>query len=39
MTTCCGDKLGADYFVANWEKRGPKNSAVKEEAKAPIVSE
>ena len=39
MTTCCGGKLGADYFVANWEKRGPKNSAVKEEGKAPNVSE
>ena len=37
MTTCCGGKLGADYFVANWEKRGPKNSAVKEEGKAPNV--
>jgi len=33
------DKLGGDYFVADWEKRGPKNSAVKEEAKAPNVSE
>jgi len=33
------EKLGGDYFVADWEKRGPKNSAVKEEAKAPNVSE
>jgi hypothetical protein len=33
------EKLGGDYFVASWEKRSPKNSAVKEEAKAPNVSE
>ena len=33
------EKLGGDYFVADWEKRGPKNSAVKEEAKASKVSE
>ena len=33
------EKLGGDYFVAPWEKRGPKNFAVKEEAKAPNVSE
>jgi hypothetical protein len=33
------EKLGGDYFVADWERRGPKNSAVKEEAKAPNVSE
>lgn len=26
------EKLGGDYFLASWEKRGPKNSAVKEEA-------
>jgi hypothetical protein len=31
-------KLGGDYFVADWERRGPKNSAVKEEAEAPNVS-
>jgi hypothetical protein len=31
--------LGGDYFVASWEKRGPKNSAVKEEAKTMNVSE
>jgi hypothetical protein len=33
------EKLGGDYFVADWERRSPKNSAVKEEAKAPNVSE
>jgi hypothetical protein len=33
------EKLGGDYFVADWERRGPKNSAVKEEAKASNVSE
>lgn len=33
------DKLGGDYFVADWEKRGPKNSAVNGEEKAPNVSE
>ena len=33
------EKLGGDYFLASWEKRGPKNSAVKEEAKASNVSE
>jgi len=33
------EKLGGDYFVADWERRGPKNSAVKEEANAPSVSE
>jgi hypothetical protein len=32
-------KLGGDYFVANWEMRGPKNSAVKEETKTPNVPE
>jgi hypothetical protein len=32
------EKLGGDYFVADWERRDPKNSAVKEEAKAPNVS-
>jgi len=32
-------KLGGDYFVADWEKRGPNNSAVKNEATAPNVSE
>ena len=32
------EKLGGDYFVADWEKRGPKNPAVKEEAKAPNIS-
>ncbi len=30
------EKLGGEYFVASWERRGLKNSAVKkEEAKAP----
>jgi len=24
------EKLGGDYFVADWERRGPKNSATKE---------
>lgn len=33
------EKLGGDYFLASWEKRGPKNSAVKEEAKEPNLSE
>jgi hypothetical protein len=33
------EKLGGNYFLASWEKRGPKNSAVKEEAKASNVSE
>jgi hypothetical protein len=33
------EKLGGDYFLASWEKRGPKNAAVKEEAKALNVSE
>jgi hypothetical protein len=33
------EKLGGDYFIADWKKRGPKNSAVKEEAKEPNVSE
>ena len=33
------EKLGGDYFVADWERRGPKNSAVKEEAETPNVSE
>ena len=33
------EKLGGDYFVAGREKRGPKNSAVQEEAKAPNASE
>jgi hypothetical protein len=33
------EKLGGDYFVADWEKLGPKNSAVTEEAKVPNVSE
>jgi hypothetical protein len=33
------EKLGGDYFVADWEKRGPKNSAMEEEAKARNVSE
>jgi hypothetical protein len=33
------EKLGGDYFVADWEKRGPKNSAVKEEVEVPNVSE
>ena len=33
------EKLGGDYFVADWEKRGPKNSAAKEEGKASNVSE
>jgi len=33
------EKLGGDYFVASWEKRGSKGSVVKEEAKAPNVSE
>jgi hypothetical protein len=33
------EKLGGDYFVADWERRAPENSAVKEEAKAPNVSE
>jgi hypothetical protein len=42
---CTGDehadweKLGGDYFVADWEKRGPKNPAVIEEEKTPNVSE
>lgn len=29
------EELGGDYFLASWEKRGSKNSAVKEEAKTP----
>jgi len=29
------EKLGGNYFVASWEGRGLKNSAVKEEAKMP----
>jgi len=33
------EKLGGDYFIAPWEKPGPKNPAVKEEVKAPNVSE
>jgi hypothetical protein len=33
------ENLGGDYFVASWEERGPKNPAVKEEAKAPNISE
>jgi hypothetical protein len=33
------EKLGGDYFVADWERRGSKNSAVKEEGKASNVSE
>ena len=33
------EKLGGEYFVADWERRGPKDSVVKEEAKAPNVSE
>jgi hypothetical protein len=33
------EKLGGDYFLASWEKRGPKNSAVNEEAKGPNVPE
>ena len=33
------EKLGGDYFVADWERRGPKNSGVKEEAEASNVSE
>jgi hypothetical protein len=32
------EKLGIDYFVAPWEKRGPRNSAVKEEERMPNVS-
>ena len=33
------EKLGGDYFVAAWERRGPKNAAVKEEANASKISE
>jgi hypothetical protein len=33
------EKLGGDYFVAGWEKRGAENSTVKEETKAQNVSE
>ena len=33
------EKLGGDYFIASWERRGPKGSAVKEEANAKRVSE
>ena len=29
------EKLGGEYFVAPWERRGLNNSAVKEEAKTP----
>ena len=32
-------KLGGDYFVADWEKRGPNNSAVKEEGKTQELPE
>jgi hypothetical protein len=33
------ETMGGDYFLASWEMRGSKNSAVQEEAKAPNVSE
>jgi hypothetical protein len=33
------EKLGGDYFLASWEKRGSKNSALKEEAETSNVSE
>jgi len=33
------EKLGGDYFVADWEKRGRTKSAVNGEAKARSVSE
>jgi len=31
------EKLGGDYFVADWEKRRRTKSAVNEEAKAPKI--
>jgi len=33
------EKLGGDYFIANWEKRRRTKSAVNEEATASNVSE
>ncbi len=33
------EKLGGDYFVADWEKRRRTKSAVQEEAKVSNVSE
>ena len=33
------EKLGGDYFIAPWERRGLKGSAMKEEANAKRVSE
>ena len=33
------EKLGGDYFLASWEKRGLKGSAVREDTKASNVSE
>jgi hypothetical protein len=33
------EKLGGDYFVADWEKRGPKNFAAKEGTKEPNALE
>ena len=33
------EKLGGDYFLASWEKRGSKGSAVEGEAEASNVSE
>jgi len=32
------EKLGGDYFVASWEKRGLKGPALNEEANAKKVS-
>ena len=32
-------KLGGEYLVADWERRGPKNFAAKEETKAPNALE
>jgi len=33
------EKLGGDYFIASWEKRGLKHLALNEEANAKRVSE
>jgi hypothetical protein len=33
------EKLGGDYFVADWEKRRMKRSSQEKEAKTPNVSE
>ena len=33
------EKLGGDYFIAPWERRGMKGSGEKREMKTPNVSE